>query len=58
MSYFELLRITQNDFLHQWPRVHIQIKRRIEINKIDTRIRELAPIAQPRKVIAEVEPVH
>jgi hypothetical protein len=39
MSYFELLRITQNDFLHQWPRVHIQIKQRIEINKIDTRIR-------------------
>ena len=30
----------------------------IEIEKIDTRIRELAPIAQPLQIVAEIESIH
>jgi hypothetical protein len=38
--------------------IRVRVKWRIEINKIDTRIRKLAAVAQPFEVIAEVEPVH
>ena len=38
--------------------VRVRIKWRIEINKIDTRIRELAPVAQPLQIVAEIEAVH
>ena len=34
------------------------VRWRIEINKIDTGIRELAPVAQPFQIVAEIEPVH
>ena len=29
-----------------------------ETNKIDTRIRKLAPVAQPLQIIAEVQTIH
>ena len=38
--------------------IRVRVKRRIEINKIDTRIRELAPFAQPLQIVAEVQAVH
>ena len=38
--------------------IGIRVKRRIEINKIDTRIWELAPVAQPLQIVAEIEPIH
>ena len=38
--------------------IDVRVKRRIEIDKIDTRIRELAPVAQPLQIVAEIEPVH
>ena len=34
------------------------IKRRIEINQIDTGIRELVPSPQPDQIVAELQPVH
>ncbi len=37
---------------------HPGIKRRIEINKIDTRVGELTPVAQPLQIVAEVQAVH
>jgi hypothetical protein len=33
-------------------------QRRIEIDKIDTRIWELAPVAQPLQIVAEIQPIH
>ena len=38
--------------------IGVRIKRRIEINKIHTRVRELAPVAQPLQIVAEIEAVH
>ncbi len=38
--------------------IGVRIKRRIEINKIDTRIRKLAPVTQPFQIVAEVQPIH
>src|SRR6266446_3781148 len=38
--------------------IGVRIKRRIEINKIDTRVRELAPVPQPLQIVAEIEAVH
>ena len=38
--------------------VRVRIKWRIEIDKIDTRIRELAPVAQSLQIVAEVQAVH
>ena len=38
--------------------IGIGIKRRIEIDEIDARVRELVPVSQPAKVIAEIKPVH
>ena len=38
--------------------IGVRVKGRIEINKIDTRIRKLAPIAQPFQIVAEIEAVH
>jgi hypothetical protein len=38
--------------------IRVRVKRRIEINKIDTRIRKLAPVAQPLQIVAEIQPVH
>ncbi len=37
---------------------HSGIKRRIEINKIDTRIGKFAAVAQPFQIVAEIEPIH
>ena len=38
--------------------IGVRIKWRIEINKINTGIRELAPVAQPFQIVAEIEAVH
>ena len=38
--------------------IGVRVKRRIEINKIDSRVRELAPVAQPLQIVAEIEAVH
>src|SRR5437867_3727624 len=38
--------------------IGVRIKRRIEIDQIDTRIRELLPIRKPFEVVAEVQPIH
>src|SRR5438876_11829140 len=38
--------------------IGVRIKRRIEINEIDTRIRKLLPIRKPFEVVAEIQPVH
>ena len=38
--------------------IGIRVKRRIEINKIDTRIRELASVAQPLQIVAKIQAVH
>src|SRR6266571_4598095 len=38
--------------------IRVRVKWRIEINKIDTRIRELAPVAQPLQIVAEIQPIH
>ncbi len=38
--------------------IGVRVKRRIEINKIDTRIGELAPVAQPLQIVAEIQAVH
>lgn len=46
-------RLTQKDVV-----VRGGVKRRIEIDKIDTRVRELAPVAQPSQIVAEIKAVH
>jgi len=38
--------------------IGVEIERRIEIDEIDARVRELARVAQPAEVIAEIKPVH
>ncbi len=38
--------------------IGVRVKRRIEINKISTRVRELAPVPQPLQIVAEIEAVH
>src|SRR5206468_6378699 len=38
--------------------IRVGIKWRIEINKIDTCVRELPPVAQPLQIVAEIEAVH
>ncbi len=38
--------------------IRMGIKWRIEISKIDTRIRELGPVAQPLQIVAEIQPIH
>ena len=38
--------------------IDVGIERRIEIDEIDARVRELARVAQPAEVIAEIKPVH
>src|SRR2546426_11797563 len=38
--------------------IGIRVKRRIEINKIDIRIRKFLPIRKPFQIIAEIEAVH
>ncbi len=38
--------------------VRVGVKGRIEVNEIDTGVREFVPVAQPGKVIAEIKPVH
>ncbi len=38
--------------------IGVRVKRRIEINEIDTRSRELAPVAQPLQIVAEIKPIH
>ena len=38
--------------------VRIRVKRRIEINKIDTRIRKLFRVPQPSEVVAEIQTIH
>src|SRR5947209_1980776 len=38
--------------------IGVRIKRRIEIDKIDTRIGKFFPIRKPFQVIAEVQPIH
>ncbi len=55
MRYFALRGIA---FSTSASNPHSGIKRRIEINKTDNRIRELAPVAQPFQIIAEIEPIH
>src|SRR5713101_9342764 len=52
LAYFAA-RLTKQDVI-----ISVRIKRRIEINKIDTGIRELVPVAQPSEIIAEIKPVH
>jgi len=38
--------------------VGVGVKGRVEVDEIDTRIRELAPVAQPLQIVAEVQPIH
>lgn len=38
--------------------VRVRVKRRIEINKIDTRIRKLFPVPQSSEVVAEIQTIH
>jgi hypothetical protein len=38
--------------------IRVRVKRRIEIDEIDARIWELAPVAQPLQIVAEVQAVH
>jgi hypothetical protein len=38
--------------------IGVRVERRIEIDKIDTRIRELLRIPQPREIVTEIKPVH
>ena len=38
--------------------IRVRVKRRIQINKIDTRIRELATAAQPLQIVTEIQAVH
>ena len=54
------LRLTQRAarFAEENVVIRVRVKRRIEINKIDTRIRKLAPVAQPLQIVAEIEAVH
>ncbi len=37
---------------------HPRIKWRIEINKIDARVRKLASVAQPLQIVTEIQPIH
>jgi len=36
----------------------VRVKRRVEIDKIDTRILELFRVPQPSEIVAEIEPIH
>src|SRR6266516_4561774 len=38
--------------------IGVRVKRRIEINKIDTRIGKFAPVTQPLQIVTEIEAVH
>ena len=38
--------------------IRVRVKWRIEIDKIDTRIGELAPVAQPFQIVAEIQTIH
>ena len=38
--------------------IGVRIERRIEIDEIDARVRELARVARPAEVIAEIKPIH
>ncbi len=38
--------------------IGVRVKRRIEINEIDTRIGKFPAVAQPLQIIAEVQAVH
>ena len=38
--------------------IRIRVKRRIEIDKIDTRIRKLFRVGKPFQIVAEIEAVH
>lgn len=38
--------------------IGVRVKRRIEINKIDTRIRKLFRVPQPSEVVAEIQTIH
>jgi hypothetical protein len=52
LAYFAA-RLAEEDIV-----IRVRVKRWIEINKIDTRIRELFGVPQPSEVIAEIEPIH
>src|SRR5439155_20188321 len=38
--------------------IGIRVKRRIEIDKIDTRVGKFFPIREPFQVVAEIQPIH
>ncbi len=38
--------------------IGVRVKRRIEINKIDTRVGKFLPIRKPFQIVAEVQPIH
>src|SRR5438876_10187455 len=38
--------------------IRVRVERRIEIDKIDTRVRKLFPIRKPFQVVAKVKPIH
>src|SRR5947209_7937618 len=38
--------------------IRVRVKRRIEINKIDTRIGKFLPIRKPFQIVAEIQAVH
>src|SRR6266496_4673733 len=38
--------------------IGVRVKRRIEINKIDTSVGKFFPIRKPFQIIAEIQPIH
>src|SRR5437667_1448172 len=38
--------------------IRVRVKWRVEINKIDTRVRKLFPIREPFQIVTEIEAVH
>ena len=38
--------------------ISVRVKRRIEINKIDTSIGKFFPIRKPFEIVAEIQPIH
>ena len=38
--------------------IRVGVKRRIEIDKIDTRIGKFLPIRKPFQIVAEIQPIH
>jgi hypothetical protein len=38
--------------------IGVRVKRRIEIDKIDTRVGKFFPIRKPFEVVAEIQPIH